>query len=482
MENSELYNLAKQYADMIGKEKPEFVSDSESAICVIVDKNDQPVTGLTSVTVKGGQVELIPAETVAVRRFIDYSDGVAAGQMITIKFSDTKVVEPRKATLVMLAQANYSNGDCIVMVSEEESKALKEIVPVPEPVAAPAEEAPVVEENVPAAAEPSMEDLMNGFDVDITEEAPAAEAPAETKKVGEPAEFADGFSVDTTNPFFEEAATSPDSEVKTIDSGVKSMFDQPEDATKQGAAGFQIPQGGYPQQGMQQGGYPQQGMGYPQQGRQSGYPQQGMGYPQQGMQQSGYPQQGMGYPQQGRQSGYPQQGMGYPQQGMGYPQQGMGMQGGYPQQGMGYPQQGMQQGYPQQGMQRGYPQQGMQQGYPQQGVQQMQGVYPTAKPYPQQTGGMQSMQMPGVGQTSVQRDQTGSTSIPTVSQNVKSTSVEDIIAKAKAITSNSAADDDDIDDDDAPMSREDMLKAAKQKKKNAKLNSNFKKKMRDNGF
>ena len=493
MEISELYNIAKQYADMIGQEKPEFVSAAESAICVIADSNDQLTTGVSSVTVRGGQVEVIPAETVAVRRFIDNVEGASAKNIVTMMFKEAAVVDTAKASLMILAQADPANGDCMVMTSAEEEKALRDIVPVPEveeaveaaaeTPEAPAEEAGVEEAaneavaEVAAAAETSMEDLMNGFDVEV--EAPEQEQTQEqiaesymAEKVGEPAEFADGFSVDESNPFFEEAASGPDSEVKTLDNGVKSMFDQPTDATAKGAAGFSVPpvQGGYPQQGMQ-GGYPQQGMGYPQQGMQSGYPQQGMGYPQQGRQ-SGYPQQGMGYPQQGMQSGYPQQGMGYPQQGMqsGYPQQGMG----YPQQGRqsGYPQQGM--GYPQQGM--GYPQQGMQGGYPQQGM----GGFPTANPYPQQ-GAMQSMTMPGVGQTSVHLKTEASPAPTSVSQELKSLHAEDLM-KSTSVNTSSLADDDDEDEEDAPMTREEMLKAAKQKKKNAKMNSNFKKKMRDSGF
>jgi hypothetical protein len=373
----------------------------------------------------------------------------------------------------MLGQTNAANGDCAVVISEEESKALKDIVTVAE--AAPVAEAALADAEIPVAAEapaaePSMEDLMNGFDVDVAPEADTAAAA--TESVGAPAEFADGFSVDSSNPFFEEAAAAPDSEVKTIDSGVKSMFDQPDDATRQGAAGFNIPQGGYPQQGM---GYPQQGMGYPQQG--------GVGYPQQGRQ-SGYPQQGMGYPQQGMQGGYPQQGMGYAQQ---------GMQGGYPQQGMGYPQQGMQQGYPQQGRQAGYPQQGMgypqqgmQGGYPQQGVQQQPaqgGIYP-AYPQAQNAGGMTSMTMPGVGQTSVQVNEIPSSTLSStsVSQSARSKSIDDLIKAAEAVTKNSPVAADDDDEDDGTMSREEMLKAAKQKKKNAKMNANFKKKMRDSGF
>ena len=476
MEINELYNLAKQYADMIMQSKPEYISESDSAVCVIVDKDEQPITGVTTVTVKGGQVETVPAETVAVRRFIDSADSTAAKKIVTLLFKDGSVVNTGKASLMILAQANPANGDCCVLTSPEEGTLLREIVPVPEA-------APVVEKapEVKAAAEPSMMDLMDGFDVDTdTEEKSAADKKAvnAAESVGAPAEFADGFSVDESNPFFEASAPANGAAaVNTIDNGgVKTMFDHPSDATAQGAAGFNIPptmQQGYPRQGMQSG-YPQQGMGYPQQGVQSGYPQQGMGYPQQGMQ-SGYPQQGMGYPQQGMQGGYPQQGMGYPQQ---------GMQGGYPQQGMGYPQQGMQGGYPQQGM--GYPQQGMQGGYPQQGMgfQQQpmqngfQGAGTTVRPAVNNGGVVSTMmKMPGVGQTSIQVGDISSRQA--VSQSIKSISTDEL---RRPSTFASTIDDDDEDEEEVPMTLDEMRKLAKQKKKNAKVNSNFKKKMRDSGF
>ena len=411
MEINELYNLAKQYADMIMQSKPEYISESDSAVCVIVDKDEQPITGVTTVTVKGGQVETVPAETVAVRRFIDSADSTVAQKIVTLLFKDGSVVNTGKASLMILAQANPANGDCCVLTSPEEGTLLREIVPVPEA-------APVVETapEVKAAAEPSMMDLMDGFDVDTdTEEKSAADKKAvnAAESVGAPAEFADGFSVDESNPFFEASAPANGAAVNTIDNGgVKTMFDHPSDATAQGAAGFNIP--------------PTMQQGYPRQGMQSGYPQQGMGYPQQGMQ-GGYPQQGMGYPQQG-------------------------MQGGYPQQGMGFQQQPMQNGF--------------------------QGAGTTVRPAANNGGVVSTMmKMPGVGQTSIQVGDISSRQA--VSQNVKSISTDEL---RRPSTFASTVDDDDEDEEEVPMTLEEMRKLAKQKKKNAKVNSNFKKKMRDSGF
>ena len=93
---------------------------------------------------------------------------------------------------------------------------------------------------------------------------------------------------------------------------------------------------------------------------------------------------------------------------------------------------------------------------------------------------MQSLTMPGVGQTSVHIQTETPAASPAPQSAIKSVHTDDLAAKPS--TSSAADADDDDEDDDAPMTREEMLKAAKQKKKNAKLNSNFKKKMRDSGF
>ena len=259
---------------------------------------------------------------------------------------------------------------------------------------------------------------------------PASEAPDflsgyDEAELGAPAEFANSIDVDSANPFNNETGNQE---------GVpNSLYEHPEEAQMQGASGFPNinpnQQHGYPH------GYPQQG--YPQQG----YPQQG-GFPQQGYPQQGYPQQG--YPQQG---GFPQQG--YPQQG-GFPQQ------GYPQQG--YPQQGYpQQGYPQQG----YPQQG---GFPQ-------GM--NAAPYRQGYTGHSVHGGAAPIRNSVYQ-QSQSVSVTLTSKPGGESAFK------KRLNSFLDTDDDDMSTGadssaDAGMSKEDMLKQAKDRKKIAKANLNLKK-------
>ena len=167
-----------------------------------------------------------------------------------------------------------------------------------------------------------------------------------------------------------------------------------------------------------------------------------------------------GFPNVYAQQGYPQQ-QGFPQQ-QGYPQQ-----QGFPQQ-QGYPQQGVpqQQGYPQQG----FPQQ---QGYPQQGM-------PQPTPY---GGGMQnSMYQQNMNAAPYRQGYTGqSLHGGSMYQQPQSVSVT-LTSKPggesafKKRLNNFLGDDDDVETTDN-MSKEDMLKQAKDRKKVAKANLNFKKKM-----
>ena len=255
-------------------------------------------------------------------------------------------------------------------------------------------------------------DFLSGYD----------EAP---EQLGAPAEFASGFDVDAANPFNNEDAGKADS--------LNSLYEHPEEAQQMGASGFPNLYAQQPQQG-----YPQQ-QGFPQQ---QGYPQQPQGFPQQ----QGYPQP-QGFPQQ---QGYPQQ-QGFPQQ-QGYPQQ-----QGFPQQ-QGYPQQ---QGFPQQ---QGYPQQ---QGFPQ--------------PAPYGGGAMpNSMYQQNMNAAPYRQGYTGhSLHGGNVYQQPQSVSVT-LTSKPtgesafKKRLNNFLGDDIETETGDS-MSKEDMLKQAKDRKKIAKANLNLKK-------
>ncbi|MBR1864535.1 MAG: hypothetical protein IJ806_10655 [Ruminococcus sp.] len=347
------------------------------------------------------------------------------GEEISVIRSEAAAVEAMTAAKQRRAKEmivmNFS--DLSVVTPDEEAISLLTSISVDNnntEAAVSEEEAKTLIQLRPGDQNSFVDDFLSGYD-----DAPSA-APDDGAALGGPAEFVNGFEVDESNPFYEAAADGNEFDAPNALNQTPppppALYDQPEQAQQMGQAGFQPPPGYY----QQQAGYPQ---GYPQQG----YPQQG--YPQ------GYPQQG--YPQQG----YPQ----YPQQG--YPQQ------GYPQ----YPQQG----YPQQG----YPQQG----YPQQGYPQ-QGGYPQAAPYGQGVGtGSVHVGPPAGYQQSRQVSQM-------VSQNIAGG------ASFKRRLSAFVDDDDDAAEEksdsgaNSGMSKEDMMKEIKEKKKNAKLDSSFKKKMRNQGF
>ena len=162
-----------------------------------------------------------------------------------------------------------------------------------------------------------------------------------------------------------------------------------------------------------------------------------------------------------------------PNQQHGYPQQGY-PQGGYPQQG--YPQPGYpQQGYPQ----GGYPQQGYGHGgYPQQGYPQQQGGFPqgmNAAPYRQGYTG-QSVHGGNMRTSTYQQSQSVSvtlTSKPGGESAFKKRLNSFLGDDEGGSNSDFSASSD--NSGDAGMSKEDMLKQAKDRKKIAKANLNLKK-------
>ena len=276
MEISAFYNIAKEYAETLKKERPDAVSGEGAQIALILTANKEMITGTTGVRISKDVAETVSAAENAVS-YLAASGKNKAEQFIVVNFSDLSVAEAPSDALQLLYKITPDNEKCRVCVSEQEDKAASEI------------------------AAPEKADL------------------------GAPAEFVSGFDFDESNPFFEpETDEAPQPSVahpNTADP--KFLYNQPSQSQTD-VNGFQnaAPQAqGYPQQG----GYPGQPQGYPQQG---GYPGQPQGYPQQG----GYPGQPQGYPQQGsypgQPQGYPMQG-GYPGQPQGYPQQGFRAGGGY---------------------------------------------------------------------------------------------------------------------------------------------------------
>ena len=382
MEIGSLYNTAKNFAETVKIARPELVN-YDACLCLIVADTGDIFSGISSISINEGTVENVPAEKIAIMSAVTAKKTIAK-QLILISLDDYSYFRPDDDALSLLVNSSVDNSSCQIILSPEES--------VPAASLVPADVTP---------------DFLSGYD--------------ESPELGAPADFAEGFDVENTNPFNSNTAPGP-ADDPSQNGDLNFLYEHPEEAQQRGASGFPNLSAG------QQQGYPQ---GYPQQG----YPQHA-GYPQQGYPQQGYPQ---GYPQQG----YPQ-GYGYPQQG--YPQQGFpqgNYHGGYPQQG-GFPQSNPYGG----GMSNSMYQQGM-----------------NAAPYRQGYNG------PSVhGGAAGSFQQQGSVSVTLTAK----PGGENAFKKRLS----SFLDDDDTSNNEGEgMSKEDMLKQAKDRKKVAKANLNFKKKM-----
>ena len=411
-------------ADKVKQERPNAAADPGTSLCLIITDKDEIFSGVTGVRVIGESVETVCSETNAIMSMI-VANQVNAKQMITISFADYRVCTPCDSCISLLYRASAANSSCQIVTSPDSfttAEALR--------MGRASRQEPVHEE-----IKPETPDFLSDFD-DETSELNAVPA------FGRPAEFAASADPDESNPFYDAPAASADPGFFTGGTAAeppKALYEQPSDAQRAGAAGFQNPY-------AQQQGYPMNG-GYPQQ---QGYPMNG-GYPQQ----QGYPMNG-GYPQQ---QGYPMNG-GYPQQ-QGYP-----MNGGYPQQ----------QGYPM----NGYPQQ---QGYPMNGGYQQNDPYSTANPA---AAGQQNRSI-HVTQGAMPVPQPNVTSRYQNRQGIASSNMTSGGTSAfKKRLNTFMSDGDDGDSGFTPSSgtpsMDELMKQAKDKKKVAKVNSDFKKKMKDLGY
>ena len=335
----------------------------------------------------------------------------------------------------------------------------------------------------------------------------AAEAPAEDDKPKDDfaqfgfeeaeGDFATHVEIDKDNPF---AAESGAVEAPKVMTPPPTMFDKPQS----GYLDNPEAQSGYQQQssemstgsmyasqplpGQQQNGgvfQPMQQQPFQPMQQQPFQPMQQQ--PFQPMQQQPYQQQDV-YQQQG---GFPQQQ--YPQQG-GFPQQQYPQQGGFPQQQV-YQQQG---GFPQQQV---YQQQG---GFPQQQVYQQQSTQ--FQPNPQQTsshyshntsqyqqssqfqpnpaGGAQYASQPLPGSTYMSQTaggaMTASQPLPGSGTSVQQPAQKEAGSAFKERLN--AYVDEDEKPKEKPLSKAEMMRQAKEKKKMAKIDADFKKQMKKKGL
>ena len=352
-----------------------------------------------------------------------------------------------------------------------------------------------------AAAEGSTEETAENAETSEDSQEEKKEEKDDFQKFGfEEAEndgsFVDHVEVDSDNPFAEENAEAA-GEVVTM--GAAAAMNDPNgpqsgylDPSMQQQSGYmqgrpQSVSGSIPAGSSMYASHPlpgqrgTSGVFQPNAGNNGGVFQPNAQQPmQQGMpQQQGYPQQG-GYSQPYQQQGYPQQG-GYSQP---YQQQ------GYPQQG-GYSQPYQQQGYPQQG---GYSQP-YQQSQPfqpqfqpsQQFSQQAGGSVYASQPLPgsQYGGGSQYASQPLPGSrfgASQHTSQSLPGGIPRPNGQPAAQGTPNTKESGSAFQDRLNAFVENEDKDDKPMSKADVLRQAKEKKKMAKIDAEFKKSMRKKGL
>ena len=453
MELDALYTKAKSLIDTVKKEKPEAVSYADSALCIIVSDEEELFTGITGISIDKNSVTTTCSEYNAIMSML-VENKINAKQMISVSFADKSILKPCSNCIKLLYRVNSANTACQVVISEKQS---------------------VTAESLETSG--SSENIFDQIpDFNFASDSPAN---AEHKPLGMPAEFAADAEADEDNPFYEPPINRenkedvPDYLISPQAAGPNFLYSDLDDARKMGMSGYpHVQQSAQGQQVNPQNGYafPQDGNGYftP---YQHGVPQpqqmQGIN-PQQMQQYNPQYMQGMN-PQQMQQGINPQQMM---QQGMN-PQQMM-------QQGMN-PQQ-MQQGInPQQMMQQGINPQQMQGGY---GMPQQQNGYMNAAPYNQNPGNRSvnvSYQNNGSGYNGSHYQQ----SIPQSQLNSTNGSAAAYRQKVNAFMGKTAAPVQGVDhqiSSSSGASMEELMKQAKEKKKVAKVNSDFKKKMKDMGF
>ena len=250
---SSFYNTAKSYAEKIKAEMPSVFEKEDFTITLIMAEEDQQIfTGVTTYTISEGNVDTIHSEAIAVMSMIA-ANKPKAKQMITVSFSDLKVVKPCDECLDMLLGADADNGKCEIAINFSNSETAI-----------------------------NLKSQATNISADFLEK--NTEEEVSVPDLGAPAEFVSGFEFDADNPFLAESEEAVE-EVKTIASEAEKKPVQP-DSLQQPPVGGAIyqQQGVYPQGGMFPQGFVQQPGVYQQQGfvQQPGMYQQPGVYQQQG--------------------------------------------------------------------------------------------------------------------------------------------------------------------------------------------------------
>lgn len=297
MEIGAIYNTARSMTDMVRNRRPDAIGNNAS-LCLIINDAGERFVGVSGVTVKDDSVTDVRSEDNAIVSMI-ISNHVNAVQMIVMSFADYSVIKPSDEALELLFRVSDSNKECQIVLSQTKAVSAQNINDQPEQ-----------EESQGY----NFADFSNSssFDFDGFSNGSA--------ELGAPAEFVDSVNHDVNNPFYEAPSANDSNQ-----GGAGFLQPAPDENSQQSRNLYQQP-------ANQNGNFPNQGM-YSQQMQPNGYP-----YPQQqgGAMGNPYGQPANPYGQPVNPYGQPVQSVGYGNPNPYYQQPNQSMPyGQYPQQGMG---------------------------------------------------------------------------------------------------------------------------------------------------
>ncbi len=203
------YNMVKEYAESLVKQRPDCAS-ADNAICAIFTNKHDVFNGVAGISSSDNTVQL-SAECLAIDAMRNAGQ-TKARQMITLSLADFSVLQPNIDGAEKLIETDRDNEKCEIFISTNQSVKACEIAG-----------------NV-HAGETGNDEFPDGFDVqendiksadigmsektELVSDKP--ENNVKSSDLGAPADFSSGFDIDVTNPFYE--APAEDKEVKTISS------------------------------------------------------------------------------------------------------------------------------------------------------------------------------------------------------------------------------------------------------------------------
>lgn len=160
MELVELYNRAVLLIEEVRKFSGHTADEKDSSLCVIVSGNNEIYAGVNGLKISDGKVSVACSEYNAIMSMIA-SGCITAEKMMTVSFADGSVCIPCRECIDMLCKADENNSQCEIAVSAEHSVKVCELdTQTDEPVVPAESETVSVPEEIPSfSPEPVSESL-----------------------------------------------------------------------------------------------------------------------------------------------------------------------------------------------------------------------------------------------------------------------------------------------------------------------------------